>query len=53
MECCDEESDGFGGKSDGNDGGRRLMASRAMAKATMWVMLMVMVMVTRLAGNEQ
>ncbi len=50
---CDKESDGFGGKSDGNDGGRRLMASRAMAKATMWVMVMVMVMVTRLAGNEQ
>ena len=42
---CDEESDGFGSKSNGNEGGRRLMATRA----TMWLM----VMVTRLAGNEE
>jgi hypothetical protein len=28
---CDEESNGFGGKSDGNKGGRRLTATRAMA----------------------
>jgi len=35
----DEESDGFGGKSDGNKGGRRLTATRAMATvtATTWV----------------
>ena len=24
---CNEESDGFGGKSDGNEGGRRLTAT--------------------------
>ena len=48
---CDKESDGFGGKSDGNKGGRRLMVTRVMvtAKATKWVM----VMVTRLAGNKE
>ncbi len=31
---CDEESNGFGGKSDGNEGGRQLMATRAMATVT-------------------
>jgi hypothetical protein len=48
---CDEESDGFGGKSDGNKGGRRLMETRGvvMATATTWMM----VMVTRLAGEEE
>ena len=52
---CDEESDGFGGKSDGNKGGRRLTATRAMAMATAtatarkWVMATVM----WLAGNEE
>ena len=48
---CDEESNGFGGKSDGNEGGRLLAATRAMATttATTWVM----VMVTRLAGDEE
>ena len=48
---CDEESNGFGGKSDGNEGGRQLTATRAMATVTetKWVM----VMVTRLAGNEE
>jgi hypothetical protein len=48
---CDEESDGFGGKSDGNEGVRRLTATRAMAMvtATTWVMAMV----TRLAGDEE
>ena len=48
---CDEESDGFGCKSDGNEGGRRLTVIRAMvtATATKWVM----VMVTRLAGDEE
>ena len=51
MECCDEESDGFGGKSDGNEGGRRLTATRAMATmtATTWLMATV----TRLAGNKE
>ena len=36
----DEERDGFGGKSNGNEGGRRLTATRAMAtaSATTWVM---------------
>jgi len=48
---CDKDSDGFGGKSDGNEGGRRLTATRAMAMAmaTKWVM----VMVTRLAGDKE
>jgi hypothetical protein len=48
---CDEESDGFCDKSNGNEGGRQLTATRAMAMATAtkWVM----VMVTRLAGDEE
>ena len=48
---CDEESDGFGGNSDGNEGGRRLMATRAkaMVMATTWLMATV----TRLAGDEE
>ena len=49
---CNEESGGFGGKSNGNDeGGRRLTVTRVMAMvmATMWVT----VMVTRLAGDEE
>jgi hypothetical protein len=48
---CNEESDGFGGKSDGNEGGRRLMATRALATvmATTWLM----VTVTRLAGGKE
>jgi len=41
----------FGGKSNGNEVGRRLTAIRAMATATAtWWM---MVMVTRLAANEE
>ena len=48
---CDEESDGFGGKSDGNEGGRRLMATRAMGMVT--AMTWLMAMVKRLAGNEE
>jgi hypothetical protein len=48
---CNEESNGFGGKSDGNEGGRLLTATRAMATttATTWVM----VMMTRLAGDKE
>ena len=48
---CDEGSDGFGGKSDGNKGGRRLTVTRVMATvtATTWVMATV----TRLAGGEE
>jgi hypothetical protein len=47
---CDKESDGFGVKSDGNEGGRRWNARvMATATSTTWVM----VMVTRLAGNEE
>jgi hypothetical protein len=48
---CNEESDGFGGKSNGNEGGRRLTATREMATAT--ATTWVMVMVTRLAGEEE
>ena len=49
---CDKESDSFGGKSDVNEGGRRLtVTSRAMAMvtSTTWVMATV----TRLAGDEE
>jgi len=48
---CDKESDGFGSKSDGNECGRQLTATRAMAMvtATMWVMAMV----TRLTGYKE
>ena len=48
---CDEESNGFGSKSDGNEGGRQLTATRAMATvtATMWLMATV----TRLAGDKE
>jgi hypothetical protein len=48
---CDEESDGFGGKSDGNKGARRLTAKRAMVTvtATTWVMATVM----RLVGDKE
>ena len=48
---CDEESDGFGSKSDGNEGGRRLMATRVMAMVT--AMTWLMVTVTKLAGDEE
>ena len=48
---CDKESDGFGGKSDGNECGRRLTTTRAMVTvmATMWVMAMV----TRLSVDKE
>ncbi len=51
VESCDKESDGFGGKNDGNKGGRRLTATRAMVMVTAltWVMATVM----RLAGNKE
>jgi len=48
---CDKVSDGFGGKSNGNKGGRRLTATRAMATVTATIWLMVMM--TRLAGDEE
>ncbi len=48
---CDKESDGFGSKSDGNKGGRRLTATRAMAMVT--VTTWVMATVTRLAGGKE
>ena len=48
---CDEESNGFCGKSNGNEDGRQLTATRAMA--TMTATMGGMVVVTRLAGNEE
>jgi hypothetical protein len=51
VESCDKESDGFGSKSDGDEGGRRLTAIRAMA--TVMVMMWVTAMVTRLAGDKE
>jgi hypothetical protein len=48
---CNKESDGFGSKSNGNEGGRQLTATRAMVTAM--AMMLVMVMVTRLAGDEE
>ncbi len=49
---CNEESDGFGGKSDGNEGGRQLTVIRVMVLATAmkWVMLMV---TRRLFGDKE
>ena len=46
-----EESDGFGGKNDGNEGGRRLMATRALATVTATTWLMVTV--TRVVGGKE
>ena len=48
---CDEGSDCFGGKSNGNEGGRRLKATRAMATvtATTWLIATV----TKLEGNKE
>ena len=48
---CNKESNGFGGKSNGNEDGRQLTATRAMVTvtATMWMMVMGM----RLAGDEE
>ena len=48
---CNEESDGFGGKSNGNKGGRQLTATRATATAT--ATTWVMVVMTRLAGDKE
>ena len=49
---CDEESNGFGGKSGGNEGVRRLtVTSRVMAMVT--AMTWVMAPVTRLARDEE
>ncbi len=53
--ACDEEGNGDGYKSDGNEGDGQAMGTRAMVtamatvKATTWLM----VMVTRLAGNKE
>ena len=47
---CDKESNGFGGKSDGNEGGRQLTVTRVMA--TVMVTTWVMAMVTRLVGDK-
>jgi hypothetical protein len=47
---CDEESNGFGSKSNGNEGGRQSTATKRvimMVMATTWAMVMVM----RLASN--
>ncbi len=48
---CDKESDGFGGKSNGNEGVMRLTVTRAMGMgmATTWVMATV----KRLAGDKE
>jgi len=48
---CDEESNDFGGKSDGNEGGRQLTATRTMV--TVMAMTWLMATVTRLAGDEE
>jgi hypothetical protein len=53
--ACDKKGDGNGCKSNGNEGDRQAMATRATAtamattKATTWVM----VMVTKLAGDKE
>ena len=48
---CDKESNGFGGKSDGNEGGRRLMATRAIGTVT--AMTWLMATVARLVGDKE
>ena len=48
---CDKESNGFGGKSNGNEGGRQMMVTRALAMVTATTWLMVTV--TRMAGDEE
>jgi hypothetical protein len=48
--ACKEDSNGNGGKSDGNKGGEQAMATRAMAMAT--AMPRAMTMVTRLVGDK-
>jgi hypothetical protein len=47
----DEEGNDFGGKSNGNEGGRQAMATRAMATvmATMWAMATA----TSVVGNKE
>ncbi len=47
---CNKESNGFGSKSDGDEGGGQLTATRAMAtvKAMTWVMAAA----TRLASGK-
>jgi hypothetical protein len=53
--ACNEEGNGDGYKRDGDEGDGRAMAARAMvtAMATAKATTLVMVMVTRLAGNEE
>ncbi len=48
---CNKESNSFGGKSNGDKGGGKSIATRAMAtvKAATWAMAMV----RRLAGDEE
>jgi hypothetical protein len=48
---CDEEGNDDGSKSDGNEGGRRATAMRAMATAT--VMTWAMVTAMRVVGNKK
>jgi hypothetical protein len=54
---CNEESDGFGGKRNGNEGGRQLTATRAMAtretKRARVRVARVMVTVMMEAGDEE
>ncbi len=48
---CDKESNGFGGKSNGDESSGQAVATRGMTAvtATMWVMAMV----TMLAGDKE
>jgi hypothetical protein len=48
---CNKESNGFGGKSNGNEGGRQSMVTRAMAMVK--TMTCVMATATRLAGEQE
>jgi hypothetical protein len=52
--ACNKEGNGDGCKSNGNKGDGQAMATRAMvtAMAMEKVIMWVMVMMTRLAGNE-
>jgi hypothetical protein len=48
---CNEESNGFSGMSNGDEGGGQAMATRVMATVT--VMTWEMAMVRRLMGKEE
>ncbi len=53
VACNDEGNDGNRGKSNGDEGGGRATAMRAMAMATAMVPTWAMVTAMRLAGDKE